>query len=237
MRSKQILIHYWDLAHKKPAWLSWLIDLAKLTDEEIGFLEDYDDQQDLLESELKEKYYNEKLPEVKRSIAEWKQGEFSEEFIRHQRKCYLESRREKLQDKLRLEWIKNKESKLNEIPLFLRKAVWEINKVDRLSQLLERIKRSIYLLEKKFTEKRFTEEQIDRALSVPTKKVFESVGIKVRKGYLAKCPFHSEKKSSCNVKGNFFFCHGCGTSGNNIDFLMRYLNLSFREAVKRLLYL
>jgi DNA primase len=48
------------------------------------------------------------------------------------------------------------------------------------------------------------------------------------------CPFHDEKTPSFTVsptKG-FFKCFGCGEYGNVIDFVMRYENRSFPEAVE-----
>ncbi len=51
--------------------------------------------------------------------------------------------------------------------------------------------------------------------------------------YVALCPFHSEKTPSFTVnegKG-FYHCFGCGVHGDVIDFVMRFANCSFREAV------
>ncbi|MBK5915135.1 CHC2 zinc finger domain-containing protein [Rhodocyclus purpureus] len=52
----------------------------------------------------------------------------------------------------------------------------------------------------------------------------------------ALCPFHSEKTPSFRVvpaKG-FYHCHGCGTHGNAIDFMMEYGSMGFREAFQAL---
>lgn len=56
------------------------------------------------------------------------------------------------------------------------------------------------------------------------------------RNYLACCPFHQEKTPSFNVvpKKQFYYCFGCGASGNAISFLMQYLNQSFVEAVEHL---
>lgn len=61
---------------------------------------------------------------------------------------------------------------------------------------------------------------------------------KTGKDWSACCPFHQEKTPSFNVveKGEgFFFCHGCGASGNTIGFVMQYNNVDFRTAVKSIL--
>lgn len=50
------------------------------------------------------------------------------------------------------------------------------------------------------------------------------------------CPFHSEKTPSFSVnpEKRFFYCFGCGTGGNVINFVMQIENLSFMEAVTKL---
>src|SRR5690606_12356820 len=53
-------------------------------------------------------------------------------------------------------------------------------------------------------------------------------------GYIANCPFHSEKTPSFHVtpsKG-IFKCFGCGKGGNVVSFLQDHEKLSFPEAIK-----
>ncbi|MGR8998330.1 MAG: DNA primase [Gammaproteobacteria bacterium] len=54
--------------------------------------------------------------------------------------------------------------------------------------------------------------------------------------YVARCPFHTEKTPSFSVSRNkqFFYCFGCGASGNAIGFLMDFSHLDFVEAVEDL---
>jgi len=54
--------------------------------------------------------------------------------------------------------------------------------------------------------------------------------------FKACCPFHQEKTPSfhVNAQKNFYHCFGCGASGNSINFLREYENLSFNEAVEEL---
>jgi len=54
--------------------------------------------------------------------------------------------------------------------------------------------------------------------------------------FKACCPFHQEKTPSfhVNAQKNFYHCFGCGVSGNAINFLRDYENLSFNEAVEEL---
>lgn len=56
------------------------------------------------------------------------------------------------------------------------------------------------------------------------------------KNYSACCPFHEEKTPSFTVTQDkqFYYCFGCGASGNAIGFVMDYDRLSFPEAVEQL---
>lgn len=59
---------------------------------------------------------------------------------------------------------------------------------------------------------------------------------KVGKNYKALCPFHEEKTPSFTVSSEkqLFHCFGCGLGGNVFNFLMKWENISFPEAVKLL---
>jgi DNA primase len=59
---------------------------------------------------------------------------------------------------------------------------------------------------------------------------------KAGSNYKGLCPFHDEKTPSFSVspEKGFFHCFGCGAHGNAIDFVMRYENRSFPEAVEAL---
>lgn len=56
------------------------------------------------------------------------------------------------------------------------------------------------------------------------------------KNYAACCPFHQEKTPSFTVSPDkqFYYCFGCGASGNAIGFLMDYTRLGFVEAIELL---
>ncbi len=59
---------------------------------------------------------------------------------------------------------------------------------------------------------------------------------KTGKNYSACCPFHDEKTPSFTVspEKQFFYCFGCGASGNALGFVMDYERLSFPEAIESL---
>jgi DNA primase len=54
--------------------------------------------------------------------------------------------------------------------------------------------------------------------------------------YLGLCPFHGEKTPSFSVHGGqqFYYCFGCGESGDVFSFMMKYHSFDFPEAVKAL---
>ncbi|MDJ0877659.1 MAG: DNA primase [Halieaceae bacterium] len=56
------------------------------------------------------------------------------------------------------------------------------------------------------------------------------------KNYMACCPFHQEKTPSFSVnpEKQFFYCFGCGASGNALGFIMDYENIEFPAAVESL---
>jgi len=59
---------------------------------------------------------------------------------------------------------------------------------------------------------------------------------KTGKNYSACCPFHEEKTPSFTVSPDkqFYYCFGCGASGNALGFLMEYEHLDFINAVEDL---
>ncbi|RYY74244.1 MAG: DNA primase [Gammaproteobacteria bacterium] len=59
---------------------------------------------------------------------------------------------------------------------------------------------------------------------------------KTGKNYSACCPFHDEKTPSFTVSPDkqFYYCFGCGASGNALGFVMDYERLSFPETIESL---
>ncbi len=71
--------------------------------------------------------------------------------------------------------------------------------------------------------------------------IVEVVGrhVPLRKGganLMGLCPFHGEKSPSFSVSPSkqFYYCFGCGASGNAIGFLTAHLGMGFVDAVKEL---
>lgn len=83
---------------------------------------------------------------------------------------------------------------------------------------------------KVFTNKleSFTDQQIAQARNYPIKDLIGTTK------NIINCPFHDDKTASLNVKNNFYHCHGCGVSGDTINFVMKRDGLTFREAIIKL---
>lgn len=59
---------------------------------------------------------------------------------------------------------------------------------------------------------------------------------KTGSNYTARCPFHNERTPSFSVNPvkQFYYCFGCGASGDAISFLTNHDRLSFPEAIEEL---
>ena len=70
--------------------------------------------------------------------------------------------------------------------------------------------------------------------SVTVREVAERYGIEVKRGGMACCPFHDDKNPSMKLNEEYFYCFGCGATGDVIDLTARLYNLSPKEAAEKL---
>ena len=70
--------------------------------------------------------------------------------------------------------------------------------------------------------------------SVPVKEAAERYGIEVGRNSMACCPFHDDKNPSMKLNEEYFYCFGCGATGDVIDLTARLYNLSPKEAAEKL---
>ena len=75
-------------------------------------------------------------------------------------------------------------------------------------------------------------DRIESTLNI--RDVMEFYGIQFNRHGYAACPFHNEKTPSLHIKNGRFTCYGCGAYGRVIDFVERYFNLTFGQAITRL---
>ena len=62
----------------------------------------------------------------------------------------------------------------------------------------------------------------------------ERYGLPVRQGNMTCCPFHDDRTPSMKLNEDYFYCFGCGASGDVIDLAARLFNLSGYDAAKKL---
>ena len=70
--------------------------------------------------------------------------------------------------------------------------------------------------------------------SVSVREAAEQYGIEVKRGGMACCPFHDDKNPSMKLNEEYFYCFGCGATGDVIDLTARLYNLSPKEAAEKL---
>lgn len=72
--------------------------------------------------------------------------------------------------------------------------------------------------------------------AVTVKQAAEYYGCKVNRGDMICCPFHDDRHPSMKLNRDYFYCFGCGATGDVIDFVARLFGLSSYEAAKKLAY-
>ena len=70
--------------------------------------------------------------------------------------------------------------------------------------------------------------------SVTVREAAQMYGIEVNRNGMACCPFHDDKHPSMKLNEEYFYCFGCGATGDVIDFTARLYNLAPREAAEKL---
>ena len=75
--------------------------------------------------------------------------------------------------------------------------------------------------------------EIQKLRDLPIEGVAERLGLQVSR-HKCLCPFHADNHPSLSFKvsKNTFRCFVCGASGGPIDLVMKYQNLSFKEACR-----
>ena len=70
--------------------------------------------------------------------------------------------------------------------------------------------------------------------SIPVKEAAQRYGIEVKRGGMACCPFHDDKHPSMKLNEDYFYCFGCGATGDVIELTARLYNLSPKKAAGKL---
>ena len=70
--------------------------------------------------------------------------------------------------------------------------------------------------------------------AVPLRQAAETYGLRVLRNGMTCCPFHEDKHPSLKLNEDYFFCFGCGASGDVIDFTARLFGISPKDATEKL---
>lgn len=62
----------------------------------------------------------------------------------------------------------------------------------------------------------------------------ELYGLTVSRNGMTCCPFHEDAHPSLKLNEDYFFCFGCGASGDVIDFTARLFGISLKDAAEKL---
>ena len=73
-------------------------------------------------------------------------------------------------------------------------------------------------------------ELIKQVVRVPEAAAY--YGLQVSRNGMACCPFHDDRHPSMKLNERYFYCFGCGVTGDVIDLVARLFDLSSYEAAK-----
>ena len=70
--------------------------------------------------------------------------------------------------------------------------------------------------------------------AVPLRDAAKHYGLTVSRNGMTCCPFHEDRHPSLKMNEDYFFCFGCGASGDVIDFTARLFGISLKDATEKL---
>ena len=62
----------------------------------------------------------------------------------------------------------------------------------------------------------------------------EHYGLQINHSGMCRCPFHEDRHPSMKLNERYFYCFGCGATGDVIDLVARLFGLSSFEAAQKL---
>ena len=70
--------------------------------------------------------------------------------------------------------------------------------------------------------------------AVPVKTAAERYGLRPNRAGMARCPFHDDHTPSLKLNEDYFYCFGCGASGDVVDLAAKLFDLEPRDAAGKL---
>lgn len=73
-------------------------------------------------------------------------------------------------------------------------------------------------------------QKIEHAKQFPMIELVRRLGFEPRLGFIT-CPFHGERTGSLKIYATSWYCFGCNEGSSTIDFVMKFNNENFKDAV------
>ena len=70
--------------------------------------------------------------------------------------------------------------------------------------------------------------------AIPIRQAAEHYGLRVLRNGMTCCPFHKDRPPSMKLNEDYFYCFGCGATGDVIDFTARLFGISLKDAAEKL---
>ena len=70
--------------------------------------------------------------------------------------------------------------------------------------------------------------------SITVKQATTLYGLPVTSTWMTRCPFHEDHTPSMKLNDTYYYCFGCGATGDVIDFTARLFDLSSFQAARKL---
>lgn len=70
--------------------------------------------------------------------------------------------------------------------------------------------------------------------AVTPKQAAQTYGLRMQRNGMCRCPFHNDRTPSLKFYDDHYHCFGCQVTGDVIDFVVRYFDISPYEAAKKL---
>jgi len=115
--------------------------------------------------------------------------------------------------------------------------ITEAEELLKIEDHISRLKRLSSVAKGRVSKERLTEEEIQRALTIPIESLINRPLRKSGKALVGLCPFHSEKHPSFYIypETNSCWCYGCNQGGDVINFVKLLHGYSFKETVQYLI--
>lgn len=146
-------------------------------------------------------------------------------------------------EEIRIEYNNKVLSKIKREDRWFHTMIRDIFYIEPLTNNRERlIKRNYFLLsglKPKAAEvkgNKITDQDIAKAKMFPLEHLYIDKLIKRGSTGVGRCPFHNDRGPSFTIylKTNRFWCYGCSTGSDPIDYVVKRDNCTFLEAVKKL---